>query len=68
MTQTLESVVYKYKSGYFLEAFKGFWELSNDGNLDAKTYLGRMYLHGQGVPQNYDEAFKLFLDAKNTEI
>jgi TPR repeat protein len=30
--------------------------LAEDGDARAQTYLGFMYLHGRGVPQNFDAA------------
>ena len=30
------------------------------GNIEAQTNLGTMYFHGNGVPQNLEEAFKWY--------
>jgi TPR repeat protein len=33
------------------------------GDIDAQSILGQMYLQGEGVPQNYEEAFRLLKNA-----
>ena len=50
--------VNSYYCGRRIEAFKKFKKLAAPpcSFVDARLWLGRMYLLGQGIPENYDEA------------
>ncbi|HIB01800.1 MAG TPA: sel1 repeat family protein, partial [Phycisphaerales bacterium] len=39
---------------------KWFLEAAEQGLASAQANLGRMYLQGEGVSKNYDEAFKWY--------
>jgi TPR repeat protein len=47
-----------YAAGNYVIAQKSFRALSEQGNVLAQYYIGKMYYLGQGVPQNYEEAMK----------
>ena len=40
----------------YVQSAEIFARLAEQGDPRAQTYLGVMYLHGQGVPQNFDAA------------
>jgi len=54
----LESAEGAYKKKDYATAFKEFAPAAKQGNAEAEVYLGRMYLLGQGVPQDREEAIK----------
>ena len=39
---------------------------SDEGNAEAKFFLGALYYSGQGVEQDYSKPVKLFEEAANT--
>ena len=47
-----------YQQKDYATAFKGFAPLARQGSAEARLYLGKMYLMGQGVPQDREEAIK----------
>ena len=47
-----------YKQTDFATAFKEFKSLAEQGSADAQWYLGRMYVFGQGIPEDYKKAVK----------
>ena len=49
-----------YQSGHYSTALEILRPLAQQGNAIAQLNLGRMYLRGDGVPQNYAEAFQWF--------
>jgi uncharacterized protein len=54
-----------YKSGDYATALREWTPLAKQGHASAQYYLGFMYYHGQGVPQNYKTTVKWWtLDAK----
>ena len=65
--QTAEDNYKKAKECYnkkeYREAFILFEKSANQGYVDAKYNLGMCYYFGNGVPQNYEEAFKWWEDA-----
>jgi TPR repeat protein len=56
----LKSAEGAYKRKDYAAAFKEFAPAAKQGNAEAEVYLGRMYLLGQGVPQDREEAIKWF--------
>ena len=49
-----------YYSGDFATALREFKPLAEQGNNDAQFWMGYMYKHGQGVPQDYKTAMKWY--------
>ena len=47
-----------YKQGDYATAIRLFQPLAEQGNADAQSQLGIMYLIGDGVPQDYSKALK----------
>ena len=47
-------------SGDFATALREWKPLAEQGNADAQTHLGAMYLYGVSVPQDYETAVKWF--------
>jgi hypothetical protein len=43
-----------------IEAMNLFRKAAEQGHIDAHTFLGDMYLFGEGVPQDYAEAVKWY--------
>ena len=39
---------------------------SDEGNAEAKFFLGALYYSGQGVEQDFSEALKLFEESSNS--
>ncbi len=56
----IESAKRAYHQRDFVTAVKEFTELANSGDSDAQLFLGRMYLIGQGVPKDLDQAMRWF--------
>ena len=54
-----------YLDGNYTVAFREFAPLAEHGNLAAQNFLGNMYEFGQGVPQDYAEAWKWYRRAAN---
>jgi TPR repeat protein len=54
----LKSAERAYKKKDYATALKGFAPAAKQGNAEAEVYLGRMYLLGQGVPQDREQAIK----------
>lgn len=42
-----------YKAGHYAQALKEWKPLAEQGNAEAELYLGSLYFHGYGVPQDY---------------
>ncbi|MGQ0443741.1 MAG: tetratricopeptide repeat protein [Beijerinckiaceae bacterium] len=42
-----------FAAGDYVRAARIFTDLAPQGNARAQTYLGYMFAHGQGVPQNF---------------
>ncbi|MGA2224972.1 MAG: PDZ domain-containing protein [Syntrophobacteraceae bacterium] len=51
------------KKGDYKTAYEEFKPLAEQGEARAQSYLGSMYLSGEGVPKNYVEAVKWFRKA-----
>ncbi|MCB8836668.1 tetratricopeptide repeat protein [Aurantimonas sp. VKM B-3413] len=49
-----------YQRGEKLEAFQALRYAADKGHPGARWKLGQMYAHGDGVPENDYEAFKIF--------
>ncbi len=49
--------------GDYTTALREFKSLAEQGNADAQTYLGSMYIRGQGVPHDFAEALKWYRKA-----
>jgi len=56
----LESAKRAYHQRDFATAVKEFTELAEQGNDQAQLILGKMYMLGQGVPKDSDQAMKWF--------
>jgi TPR repeat protein len=54
----LKSAERAYKKKDYAAALKEFTPAAKQGNAEAEVYLGRMYLLGQGVPTDREEAIK----------
>ena len=54
----LESAKRAYAQKDYAVAFKEFSPLAEQGNANAQLYLGKMYLMGQGVLQDANQAMK----------
>jgi uncharacterized protein len=54
----LKSSERAYKKKDYATALKGFAPAAKQGNAEAELYLGKMYLLGQGVPNDRNEAIK----------
>jgi TPR repeat protein len=52
-----------YKKGDYKTAYEEFKSLAEQGEAKAQSYLGSMYLAGEGMPRNYIEAIKWFRKA-----
>jgi hypothetical protein len=59
----LESAKRAYEQQDYATALKESTPLAEQGNADAQLILGRMYLMGQGVLKDSDEAIKWFKSA-----
>ena len=56
----LESVRRSYEHSDYTAALKEVMPLAEQGNPDAQVFLAKMYLKGQGVPKDPDQANKWF--------
>ncbi len=54
----LDSAKRAYHKGDFPTALKAFTTLAEQGNWEAQLILGKMYMLGQGVPQDSEVAMK----------
>jgi TPR repeat protein len=54
----LESAKRAYEQKDYAAAAKEFTVLAEQGNADAELTIGKMYLMGQGVKQDHDQAIK----------
>src|SRR5260370_2462702 len=54
----LESAKRAYQQSDYAAAFKEFTPLAEQGNADAQLFLGKMYMMGQGVLRDPDQAIK----------
>jgi TPR repeat protein len=52
-----------YMRGDYVTALQIYRPLAEQGNATAQFALGTMYQQGQGVPQDYEQAFALFRKA-----
>lgn len=59
----LKSAESAYKKKDYATALKEFAPAAEQGNAEAETYLGRMYLLGQGVATDREKAVKLLTAA-----
>ena len=59
----LESVKRSVEHMDYATALKQLKPLAEQGNPDAQLFLGKMYLKGQGVPKDPDQANKWFRQA-----
>lgn len=54
----LEDGIDEYKKNNYLHALELLRPIAEGGNVTAQGLLGRMYLRGEGVAQDYREAVK----------
>jgi hypothetical protein len=54
----LEDGIGAYKENNYSQALELIYPIAEDGNVTAQGLLGRMYLRGEGVTQDYQEAAK----------
>jgi TPR repeat protein len=59
----LLDALHAYSEGNYLLAFDEFRTLALNGDADAQFKLGDMYAKGEGVKQDFTEAFSWFLKA-----
>lgn len=59
----LEAGKRAFKERDFATAFKELSPLAEQGNAEAQSYVGKMYLMGQGVDQDRAHALKLFKES-----
>jgi len=57
-----------YDRGDYDTALKEWWPLAEQGNVKAQYVLGIMYEFGRGVPQDYQEAARLYQLAANRNL
>lgn len=50
-----------YRQGHNADAFVMFEKLARTGDARAQFWIGTMWYHGKGKPQNYREAFRWYL-------
>jgi len=55
---SLENGIKAYKKSDYIQALELLCPIAEKGNILAQGILGRMYLRGEGVIQNYQEAAK----------
>ena len=60
MAQSWNDVMEWYNAGNYSAAFEGFKKNADQGDPDAQYFLGKMYLLGEGIPQDYAEAVRWF--------
>jgi TPR repeat protein len=60
---TYQAAVVSIRNGDFVKALGPLQQLSNYGNISAKTLLASMYYNGRGVQIDYRAAFDLFRQA-----
>jgi TPR repeat protein len=64
----LENGIKAYKKSDYIQALELLYPIAEKGNILAQGILGRMYLRGEGVTQNYQEAAKWYrLAAKSCD-
>lgn len=66
-TAGFDEALAAYQKGDFEKSAKEFKELSMQGNAQAQYILGQMYRQGQGVPQDYVQAYEWMSLATNGE-
>ncbi len=49
-----------YDQGVYATAFKEFLPLAEQGDVKAQVNMGILYEKGQGVPQDFQEAFRWY--------
>ena len=54
---TWNDAVKAYNAGDYVKALEVTKPLAEQGHTRAQTYLGMMYANGEGVPQDFQEAF-----------
>jgi TPR repeat protein len=65
---SLENGLKAYKKSDYIQALELLCPIAEKGNILAQGILGRMYLRGEGVIQNYQEAAKWYrLAAKSCD-
>ena len=60
MAQSWNEVMEWYNAGDYPAALEGFKKFADQGDPDAQFNLGKMYLTGEGIPQDYAEAVRWF--------
>ena len=58
MAQDLRTPREAYNRGDYATALREWRPLAEQGNMTAQSFIGMMYLNGNGVPQDYAEAVK----------
>ena len=58
MAQDLRTPREAYNRGDYATALREWRPLAEQGNMTAQSFIGMMYLNGNGVPQDYAEAAK----------
>ena len=60
MAQSWDDAMEWHNAGDYPAALEGFKKFADQGDPDAQFYLGKMYLLGEGIPQDYAEAVRWF--------
>ncbi len=58
-----QKCIYFFNNKNFIKAFYCCEQAAKQGSILAQTYLGMMYLFGQGIKKDYSKAVKLFKKA-----
>src|SRR4051812_32861546 len=64
--EDLAAAAEAYRKGDFVAAAKLFRTAADQGNATAQDSLGVMYVNGEGVPQDYAQAYAWFNIAEAT--
>jgi len=67
-TRALRAGISAFNRQAYARAAVIFVRLADEGDARAETYLGFMYAHGRGVPQNYELAAQFYRAAAEQGI
>lgn len=56
-----EDALLDYRRGEYGESFASFEKLAKQGDARAQFWIGTMWYHGRGKPQNFKEAYRWYL-------
>ena len=67
VAEDLNDGIAAYRSNDYATAFAKFTKAAEAGDADAQVIVGGMYDDGEGVPQDFVQAYKWFNIAASTE-